>query len=85
MKYRLGEDVFFKKVADDTVNIIKYNDDDFIYKLNNMVAKVFLKLESGIEEDEVIRFVEKETGAPSSEVVKQIIKDLLELSILQKN
>jgi hypothetical protein len=74
------DDVFFKKISEEIVSIIKYNDDDFIYKLENQVAKIFLLLVEGVEVSEV----KAKLGAPiSDETLDQIVKDLVELNVLK--
>jgi hypothetical protein len=81
MKYKLMDDVFFKKISDELVSIIKYNDDDFIYKLENQVAKIFLLLVEGVEVSEV----KAKLGLPiSDETLDQIVKDLVELTVLKE-
>lgn len=81
MKYQLMDDVFFKKISEEIVSIIKYNDDDFIYKLENQVAKIFLLLVEGVEVSEV----KAKLGAPiSDETLDQIVKDLVELNVLKE-
>jgi hypothetical protein len=75
------DDVFFKKISEEIVSIIKYNDDDFIYKLENQVAKIFLLLVEGVEVSEV----KAKLGAPiSDETLDQIVKDLVELNVLKE-
>lgn len=81
MKYKLMDDVFFKKISDELVSIIKYNDDDFIYKLESQVAKIFLMLVEGVEVSEV---KSKLGTAVSDETLDQIVKDLVELTVIQK-
>ncbi len=81
MKYKLMDDVFFKKISDELVSIIKYNDDDFIYKLESQVAKIFLLLVEGVEVSEV----KAKLGTPiSDETLDQIVKDLVELTVLKE-
>ncbi len=81
MKYKLMEDVFFKKISDELVSIIKYNDDDFIYKLDHQVAKIFLMLVEGIEVSEV---KSKLGDSVTSETLDQIVKDLIELTVIKE-
>ncbi len=81
MKYKLSDDVFFKKISDELVSIIKYNDDDFIYKLEKQVAKIFIILVEGAEVSEV----KAKLAVPiSDETLDQIVKDLVELAVIQK-
>ncbi|MCE3014102.1 MAG: hypothetical protein LW878_13660 [Proteobacteria bacterium] len=81
MKYKLMDDVFFKKISDELVSIIKYNDDDFIYKLESQVAKIFLLLVEGVEVSEVKA---KLGTSISDETLDQIVKDLVELTVLKE-
>jgi hypothetical protein len=75
------DDVFFKKISDELVSIIKYNDDDFIYKLESQVAKIFLLLVEGVEVSEVKA---KLGTSISDETLDQIVKDLVELTVLKE-
>ena len=84
MKYKMMEDVFFKKISDDLVSIIKYNDDDFIYKLDNVVAKIFLMLVDGVEVSEVKTKLEASGVKLSDDVMNQIVTDLVELTVITK-
>ncbi len=81
MKYKLMEDVFFKKITNDVVSIIKYNDDDFIYKLDYQVAQIFLLLVEGVEVSEI----KTRVGADvTTEILDQIVKDLIELTVIKE-
>lgn len=81
MKYKLMDDVFFKKISDDLVSIIKYNDDDFIYKLEKQVARIFLLLVEGVEVSKVKAKLGSEI---SDEVLTQIVNDLVELTVIKE-
>lgn len=81
----MRDDVFFKKINDDLVSIIKYNDDDFIYKLDNVVAKIFLMLVEGIEISDIKTRLLTDNIQVSDEVIDQIINDLIELSVIAKD
>ena len=85
MKYKLMNDVFYKKISDSTVNVVKYNDDDFVYKLNNVVASVFLLLVNGSEDKEVVKTVENDIKQPAAEIVGKITKDLVELNFITED
>lgn len=84
MKYKIMEDVFFKKNSDDLVSIIKYNDDNFIYKIDNVVAKIFLMLVDGIEVSEVKARLELSGIKIEDDVLNQVIDDLVELTVIGK-
>lgn len=69
MAYKLHSNVFFKKISDDQVNILLANDDNFIFKLNKVAARVFLFVaEKKMSEEDVRTEVLKITDKPSSEV-----------------
>lgn len=84
MKYKMMDDVFFKKNSDDLVSIIKYNDDDFIYKVDKVVAKIFLMLVDGLEVSEVKAKLESSGIKITDELMEQIITDLVELTVITK-
>lgn len=69
MSYKLHSNVFFKKIADDQVNILLADNDNFIFKLNKVAAQVFIMLaEKKMSEEEVRAEVIKITKKPSGEI-----------------
>lgn len=71
MNYKLQDNVFFKKIADDQVNILLADNDNFIFKLNKVAAQVFLMLaEKNMSDDEVRKEVITLTKKPEADVDK---------------
>lgn len=69
MSYKLHSNVFFKKIADDQVNILLADNDNFIFKLNKVAAQVFIMLaEKKMSEEEVKAEVLKLTKKPAGEI-----------------
>lgn len=69
MSYKLQSNVFFKKIGEDQVNILLSDDDNFIFKLNKVAAKVFVMLvEKNMSEEEVKREVIALTNKPAGEI-----------------
>lgn len=84
MKYKINEDVFFKKLSEEMVSIIKYNDDDYIYKLEKIVARVFLLLiEDGFDENQVKKKFSELGIKLDEKIVDKIINDLIDLKVIQ--
>ncbi len=88
MSYKLHSNVFFKKVADDQVNILLADNDNFIFKLNKVAAQVFIMLaEKKMSEEEVRAEVIKITKKPSGEIdmfLDDFYKQMIEHNFLIK-
>lgn len=88
MSYKLHDNVFFKKIADDQVNILLADNDNFIFKLNKVAAQVFLMLaEKKMSEDDVRAEVIKMTKKPSGEIdlfLGEFYKQMTEQKFLVK-
>ena len=84
MSYKLHANVFFKKIADDQVNILLADNDNFIFKLNKVAAKVFIMLaEEKMSEKEIKAEVLKLTQKPDGEIDK-FLSDFYSQMIEQK-
>ncbi len=84
MSYKLHSNVFFKKIADDQVNILLADNDNFIFKLNKVAAKVFIMLaEKKMSEEEIKAEVLKLTQKPDVEIDK-FLSDFYSQMIEQK-
>lgn len=71
MNYKLQDNVFFKKIADDQVNILLADNDNFIFKLNKVAAQVFLMLaEKNMSVDQVRSEVINLSKKPETDVDK---------------
>lgn len=71
MNFKLQDNVFFKKIADDQVNILLADNDNFIFKLNKVAAQVFLMLaEKNMSADQVRTEVITITKKPEADVDK---------------
>jgi hypothetical protein len=69
MTYKLMDNVFFKKIADDQVNILLADNDNFIFKLNKVAARVFLMLaEQNMSIEDVRKEVISITRKPEGEI-----------------
>lgn len=88
MSYKLQSNVFFKKVSDDQVNILLSDDDNYIFKLNKVAAKVFIMLiEKNLSPAKVQEEVISLTGKPESEVnafLEQFYQQMTEHKFLVK-
>lgn len=89
MSYKLHSNVFFKKIAEDQVNILLADNDNFIFKLNKVAAQVFIMLaEKKLTEDEIKAEVVKITKKPSGEIdlfLTDFYKHMLEQKFLVKD
>lgn len=89
MIYKLNPNVFFKKVKDDEVNVLLVDDDNFIYKIDKVAARVFLMIvEEKLTTDLVEKKVVQITGKKNDEVdafLKTFYKKMLELNFLVKS
>ncbi len=71
MNYKLQDNVFFKKIADDQVNILLADNDNFIFKLNKVAAATFIMLiEKNLSTDLVRKEVLELTKKPEVDVDK---------------
>ena len=71
MNYKLQDNVFFKKIADDQVNILLADNDNFIFKLNKVAAQVFLLIvEKNLSDADIKKEVLKITNKPDADVEK---------------
>lgn len=69
MNYKLQDNVFFKKIADDQVNILLADNDNFIFKLNKVAAQTFLMLvDKNLSTDQVRTEVLSITKKPEADV-----------------
>lgn len=88
MNYKLVDNVFFKKIADDQVNILLADNDNFIFKLNKVAAKVFLMLaDQNMSAEDVRKEVINLTKKPDAEVDKfleEFYKQMTEHKFLAK-
>ncbi len=88
MAYKLHSNVFFKKTGDDQVNILLSDDDNFIFKLNKIAARVFLFVaEKKMPEEEIRAEIIKLTSKPSSEVdpfLEEFYKQMLVNNFFEK-
>ena len=88
MNYKLVDNVFFKKIADDQVNILLADNDNFIFKLNKVAAQVFLMLaDKNMAVEDVRKEVINITKKPESDVDKfleEFYKQMIEHKFLVK-
>ena len=88
MNYKLQDNVFFKKIADDQVNILLADNDNFIFKLNKVAAQAFLMLaEKNMSDDQVRSEIITLTKKPESDVDKflaEFYKQMAEHKFLTK-
>lgn len=88
MNYKLQDNVFFKKISDDQVNILLADNDNFIFKLNKVAAQVFLMLvDKNLSEDDVRKEVISITKKPESDVdqfLNEFYKQMTEHKFLIK-
>ena len=88
MSYKLHSNVFFKKIADDQVNILLADNDNFIFKLNKVAAQVFIMLaEKKMSEEDIRSEVIKLTKKPSGEIdmfLADFYKQMIEQKFLVK-
>lgn len=88
MNYKLVDNVFFKKIADDQVNILLADNDNFIFKLNKVAAQVFLMLaDQNMSVEDVRKEVINITKKPEGDVDKfleEFYKQMIEHKFLAK-
>lgn len=88
MSYKLQSNVFFKKIGDDQVNILLSDDDNFIFKLNKVAAKVFVMLvEKNMSTEDVKKEVALLTNKPEAEIdafLQQFYKEMQAQKFLVK-
>ena len=88
MSYKLNTNVFFKKIADDQVNILLADNDNYIFKLNKVAAQVFIMLaEKKMSEDDIKAEVIKITNKPTSEIdtfLSEFYKQMIKQKFLVK-
>lgn len=88
MNYKLQDNVFFKKIADDQVNILLADNDNFIFKLNKVAAQVFLMLvEKNLSDDVIRKEVITLTKKPEADVdqfLAEFYKQMTEQKFLIK-
>ncbi len=88
MNYKLQDNVFFKKIADDQVNILLADNDNFIFKLNKVAAQVFLMLvEKNLSDDVIRKEVLTLTKKPEADVdqfLSEFYKQMTEQKFLIK-
>ena len=88
MSYKLQSNVFFKKISDDQVNILLSDDDNYIFKLNKVAAKVFVMLvEKNMSQDDIrseVITLTKKSEAEVDSFLKQFYEQMTEHKFLVK-
>ena len=88
MSYKLQSNVFFKKISDDQVNILLSDDDNYIFKLNKIAAKVFVMLvEKNMSHEQIKSEVIALTQKPDAEIdtfLSQFYQQMTEHKFLVK-
>jgi hypothetical protein len=86
MIYQISPDYFFS-AQQDKINIVSLEEDDQVYILDGVSAKVFPKLINGETKIELQTYISQLEGAPSANEINQFldtfIADLENLKIIQ--
>lgn len=84
MSYKLNSNVFFKKISDDQVNILLSDDDNSIFKLNKIAARVFLMLAEKNMAEEAIKKEVIALSNKSEQEIEAFLNDFFSKMVEQK-
>ena len=88
MSYKLNSKAFFKKISPDEVNVLLVEDDNYIYKIDKIAARVFLMaIEEKMNEEKIKEEIIQITGKKETEVklfLETFFKKMMELNFFTK-